>query len=227
MDFLDSSFFDKYHEPIQNHICSIYKSKNEQFSLVIPFIAHGIANNEKCMYIIDENTRTDVLIEFNNRMSRDIRFDPNKIVFMTKNEAYLRDGYFDPNRMIDFFKEEEANTLKAGFNGIRITGEMTWIFTKSPGVERFLEYEAKLNYFFPESKARAICQNNENRFEPGLLIDVIYTHPVVGLYGNLYPNPYYMSPDLFFLRKKNNDSPQLYNRIRDNILNQTSNHEKM
>ena len=208
----------QYREPNQNHICSIYRNKDEQFSLIIPYILQGLDRDEKCIYIVDENTRAEVLDEFKKRIGKERHSDLDNLIFMTKAEAYLKDGYFDPERMIDLLKESERIALKEGHSGMRFTGEMTWVFTKLPGVEKLFEYEAKLNYFFPGSKSKAICQYNENKFAPELLIDVIYTHPVVGLYGYLFENPHYMSPEIFLARKSGDVSRTTYENLRDDIL---------
>ena len=125
---------DNYREPEQNHICSIYGNKDEQFSLIVPFILNGLAKNEKCIYIVDENTRFDVFDEFTKRTNKDRHADLDRIVFMTKEKAYLKDGYFDPGIMIELLREIELSALNEGYNGMRVTGEMTWVFTKLPGV---------------------------------------------------------------------------------------------
>jgi len=97
-------------------------------------------------------------------------------------------------------------------------GEMTWVLTKLPGIEKLMDYEAKLNYFFPGSRSKAICQYNETKFNPDILLDVIYSHPVVGLYGSLFQNPYYISPELFLLRKRKDVPITVYENIRDSLL---------
>lgn len=95
---------------------------------------------------------------------------------------------------------------------------MTWVFTKLPGVEKLIEYEAKLNYFFPESKSIAICQYNENKFKPEVLIDVIRVHPKVIIYDSICDNPYYIPPDEFIARMRGEINVKLYERIRDDII---------
>jgi len=117
-----------------------------------------------------------------------------QFVFFTSNDIYLKDGYFDPDRMISLLKTSEKTALKEGFAGIRVTGEMTWILSKLPGTERFMEYENKLNEFFPGSKASAICQYSESKFDKKILIGVIETHPKVGIDGLFYNNNFYIEP---------------------------------
>lgn len=92
---------------------------------------------------------------------------------------------------------------------------MTWALGDDPGSQRLMEYESKLNYFFPENDVVAICQYNRTRFRPEVLIDVIYTHPLV-IFGNLVcRNFYYFPPDEF--RKSDRTSIEL-KRLLKNLI---------
>ncbi len=66
-----------------------------------------------------------------------------------------------------------------------------------PDPDRLIEYEAKLNNFFPGSKALAICQYDVRLFSPQTLLAILETHPVAAIGAEIHPNPYYMSPDLY------------------------------
>jgi PAS domain S-box-containing protein len=99
--------------------------------------------------------------------------------------------------MIGFLKLATDDAKAAGYSALRVTGEMTWVLGGDPGTERVMEYEAKLNYFFPENDALALCQYNRNRFSPQVIKSVISTHPYV-IYGGLVSsNFYYIPPDAF------------------------------
>jgi len=44
------------------HLCSIYDSQEEHFSVAIPFIRIGLARGEKCVYLTDDG-KEDVVLE--------------------------------------------------------------------------------------------------------------------------------------------------------------------
>jgi signal transduction histidine kinase len=73
---------------------------------------------------------------------------------------------------------------------------MTWALGKECGCERLIEYEAKLNQFFPKSKSTAICQYNRKRFSPEIIRDVLRTHPVAILGDQVCPNLYFEDPKM-------------------------------
>ncbi|MFA6027363.1 MAG: MEDS domain-containing protein [Patescibacteria group bacterium] len=202
-----------------DHLCSIYKNKEEQFSTIIPFFKTGLKNNQKCIYIADENSADEVISQL-EKGGIDIKkyIASKQFLILSKRETYLKEGSFDPDRMIDLLKETEKGALKEGYSGLRVTGEMTWVLEQVKGSERLIEYEAKLNDFFPDSKATAICQYNENKFEPELLAEVIHTHPFVIIYGNSYENEYY-SPAEYINGAHNVFPNDSYKTIKEDIIN--------
>lgn len=105
--------------------------------------------------------------------------------------------------------------------GLRIVGEMTWIFSNLSDLEKLIEYESKINYFFPKSQISAICQYNEKKFNPEILLDVINTHPKVIIYNNIYENYYYIPPNEFIARFKGEVSKETYERVREDIISRS------
>lgn len=122
-----------------------------------------------------------------------------QLVILTAKDAYLRDGEFDPDKMIALVRDQTEKALAEGYPALRATGEMTWALAGEPGSERLVEYESKLNEFFPGSKCYAICQYDRRRFDAEMLLDILHTHPRV-LHGKeAYDNSrfYFVPPDSF------------------------------
>ena len=194
---------------VHDHLCLLYENKEEQFATAIPFIRIGLERGEKCIYINDDNSADEVL---NLMRTGDIDVDTalknGSLSIISKREAYLRNGYFDPDEMIQFLKESTDQAKKEGFKALRATGEMTWMLGDEPGIERALEYEAKLNNFFSNHDCLALCQYNKKRFDPKLLIDVVRTHPIVVASGIVCKNFYYV-PVEEFLKIKNGSRREL------------------
>ena len=100
-------------EPLKTgtHLASIYKNKKEQFASVVPFIMCGLKNNEKCIYITDENTKEEIIKMFNNV---DAYIDSHQLEFFTSKDIYLKNGFFDPDSMIALLRDHEKEALKKG-----------------------------------------------------------------------------------------------------------------
>lgn len=183
---------------VHDHLCLIYQTRQEQFAAVVPFVRIGLERGEKCYYIVDDNTAASVLAALcEGGIDTDTALASGALVILSKQDTYLKEGRFDPDRMLDLLRETMASAKREGYGALRVTGEMTWVLGGDPGVERLMEYEAKLNYFFPEHDALAICQYNRNRFRPEVIIDVIHTHPLAICGGQVCRNHYYVPPDEF------------------------------
>jgi len=61
----------------------------------------------------------------------------------------MQQGLFDPDGMIVLLRVETERALAEGYPALRVTGEMSWAPRGLPCSERLIEYEAKLNEFFP------------------------------------------------------------------------------
>jgi len=202
---------------VHDHLCLIYDSREEQLAATIPFIKMGLKRNEQCVYIVDENTAQTVLDAMRAEgVDADSAVESGALKVITKREAYLREGYFDPDLMIQFLKEAVNSAKKAGFKALRATGEMTWALGSEAGVERLIEYEAKLNYFIPENDILAVCQYNCNRFKPEIILGVIRTHPLVIHGFTVCKNFYYVPPDEF-LKPKDQQLSMEVERLLKNI----------
>ncbi len=191
-----------------DHICLIYENQRDQFAKVIPYIKIGFKRSERCKYIIDENTKSQVA-EGMQKDGIDLTkaLENKSLIFATKNETYLKGGKFDPDAFIDLLAKDAIDAKRDGFKSLRVAGEMTWTLGDEPGNDRLLEYEAKLNYFLPKYDISLICQYYKDKFPPTLIKDIIYTHPIVAYNGWVYKNFYYIPPQNFL--DKNTDEAKV------------------
>ncbi|WGI18014.1 MEDS domain-containing protein [Methanonatronarchaeum sp. AMET-Sl] len=210
-----------------SHLCCVYSDREVSLSQISLFVVSGLERGEKCLYVADDRSKKDI-VEFIDEQGVGVEgyLETGQLEFLTGKESYLKDGYFDPDEMIDMIESEESKALDEGYNGLRITGEMTWVLSDLPGTERLMEYEMKLNEFFPGSNSMGLCQYNENKFSPETLIDVIYVHPKILLENSIYDNPYYMPPDLLLDRLEGKVSWKHYERMREEIKNRSKLEEK-
>ncbi|MEF8874283.1 MAG: MEDS domain-containing protein [Candidatus Thermoplasmatota archaeon] len=209
-------------QELGTHMCCIYRDKEEQLSALSSFMSLGIERNEKCLYVVDDRTKKEVIEAF-----EELGFDVEKFVgsgqfeFITKSESYLKDGYFDPDEMIELIDKAQKKALDEGYNGLRLTGEMTWVFSDVPGVERLMEYETKLNEFLPDQKVIAMCQYNEEKFAPETLVDVLNTHPTVLIYTELHENSFYMPPEVFKAQQEGKVTREHYESMKEDVIERT------
>ncbi len=179
-----------------DHLCTIYDSDEQHRALLTRFIAAGLARGERVLYVVDARTGDTI-----RAYLADAGVDPadaerrDQLWILAQHDTYLRDDRFDPDAMIELLAEETERARADGFTALRITGEMSWVLRGLPGSERLVEYEAKLNRFFPGRRALALCQYDRRRFDASVLLDVLRTHPLAAVGDELMDNPHYVPPE--------------------------------
>lgn len=81
-----------------DHLCLIYKTREEQFAAVVPYMRIGLERGEKCVYIVDDNTASTVTDTMHSGgIDIDSMIKSGALVILNKQEAYLKQGYFEPD----------------------------------------------------------------------------------------------------------------------------------
>src|SRR5262249_54450917 len=88
------------------------------------------------------------------------------------------------------------DALAAGFAGLRVASEMTWVLPPEAGSDRVIEYEALLDEFLRTRRALAVCQYHRARFSPEVTQDVLRAHPVAIIGEQICANVYYEPPHM-------------------------------
>jgi signal transduction histidine kinase/ActR/RegA family two-component response regulator len=180
-----------------DHLCLIYDRAAERMAALIPFLKRGLAARERCLYLADDIT-TDLAEQAlaSEGIDVDRERERGALVLLTRRDGFLRDGRFDPGAMTDLLRQAEQEALDDGFAGLRVASEMSWCLGHAPGSERFLEYEALLNRFLDGSRSVGLCQYDRSRFTPGVVFDILHTHPFAILGEDVCPNVFYEPPEM-------------------------------
>ncbi len=179
-----------------DHLCCIYETEEEHQALLTPYMRLGLERNEKVIYIVDARTAETVMGYLRQDGLDPLPFiEKGQLVLLTVSESYLRDGAFDPERMISLLRQETDRAVAEGYGALRVTGEMSWALKGPPGSDQLIEYESKLNRFFPGSRCLSICQYDRRRFPPGLLLQVLASHPIAVIGTEVFQNHHYILPE--------------------------------
>ena len=87
--------------------------------------------------------------------------------------------------------------MKEGYTGVRGGAEMTWASVEGPAVmKKVMEIEARRNQL-PRYPVSTCCVYDARKFDGATIMDVLYTHPMMIVRGQLLRNPYYIEPETF------------------------------
>ena len=84
--------------------------------------------------------------------------------------------------------------MASDYAGLRVIADMSWAL--SVGCDQLITFEAMLNDYLPKWNVTCLCQYNRSRFASHILVDVLRTHPIAILDGQVCPNVYYEHPGL-------------------------------
>ena len=186
-----------------DHVCLLYANREEQLAAATEYIRGGLERGERCLYIVGEHT-PDEFREGLRGAGIDVEAEEARgaLVLITKHEGHLKGGFFSPDKMISMLHAAVKDALDSGFQGLCAAGDMSWLLDEAEGSHRIAEYEARLNEFYPSSRALGLCLYNRNKLPAATLDHGIATHPHIRVDGNiLLDNPFYEAPEQAALRE--------------------------
>jgi len=184
--------------PLGTHIASFYRNLSQLRSVTVPFICKGLEQGDKCVCVVEEETK-DGLEEVLQGQGVDVEATvaSGQLSIHIADETYLSPGYFSPEKMIEYYEGVLRTAIEEGYRVIRVSGEVNWALRACPGVERLMEYEAKVHKMLVRYPQVTICHYNMTRFRGDMIMDALRVHPLCIVGGLLIRNHFYIPPDQF------------------------------
>jgi MEDS: MEthanogen/methylotroph, DcmR Sensory domain len=178
------------------HVCAFFHSKEEEYRVLMPFIKDGFDRGDRAFHVVDAKHRAAHL----ERLAQEgidvaEAQDKGQLEVRRWDEAYLQDAHFDQYRMIRTIKDALDPAKKPPGKLTRLVANMEWALEDLPGVHDIVEYETRLNHVLPAYHDPVVCTYDLSRFDAGVVIDIMRTHPMVIVGGILQENPFYVPPD--------------------------------
>lgn len=176
------------------HHTLLYESQTEQFETVVPFIQDGLDAGDRCVYVAHDNTVDEIADAFEDQhVDGTPALETDQFTILHADELYVTEERFDPDRMIDRLEGEIAATLDAGYDRVRIAGEMTWVMEHDVDLRRFETYERYVDDLFPTDAFIGLCQFRRSRFPPDVLDSMLKVHPQIAHEDEHVSNCHYVS----------------------------------
>ncbi|MEC4717674.1 MEDS domain-containing protein [Noviherbaspirillum sp. CPCC 100848] len=178
------------------HICAFFHTQEEKYRVLMPFIKEGLENGDRAFHIVNASHRAEHLQRLQQEgIDTSAAEATGQLEIQHWQETYLKNGRFDQHLMIDTLKEAIAPSKNPPGKLSRNIAHMEWALEDLPGVHDIVEYEARLNQVLPKRHDPVICTYDLSRFDAGMVIDVMRTHPMVIVGGILQENPFYVPPE--------------------------------
>ncbi|GAA3298324.1 MULTISPECIES: MEDS domain-containing protein [Dactylosporangium] len=153
-----------------DHLCLPFASDAQQQEVVSAFIADGLRRGERVLYFADR-TPPDVI---------DAWLDPRGVdgaLAIARGQLEVR--VVGDDRPEQFgIRDAVRDARAAGFQGLRLTGEMSWALREKRGsTARVHEYESGVASTVTDVKdLAAVCQYDERLFERTELTGLVSVH---------------------------------------------------
>lgn len=162
--------------PWGTHICQFYESAEDLINILVPYFQSGLKNNEMCIWVTAEPLGVAEAREALEKEVDDLEHYETKyqIQILDYLEFYHRAGVFDNFAILRQLLESEKIALKSNFNGVRISGNASWLNQKE-WVD-FIDYESVVDASIRGHRIIAICSYPLQHYQSAEIVDIVSNH---------------------------------------------------
>jgi hypothetical protein len=176
------------------HACAFFTSKEEEYRVMLPFMAEGFAAGDKLVHIVDETHRDERMTRLGRAgIAVEAGQHSGQLVVLPWERAHVAAGYFDQWRMLDDLGQRFAADAER-YRLTRVWANQEWALQDVPGVTDLIEYECRLNLILPKYNVVGICVYDATRFSAEVMVGMLRTHPIVIVDSVIRENPFYVPP---------------------------------
>jgi hypothetical protein len=180
------------------HVCAFFTSDEEEYRVLLPFIKNGFECGHQAVHVVNPDQRSEHM-----RRLVEAGIDPEaaertgQLELRINTETYLRNGQFDQDRMLEAFEQIASGHTPGGFALSRIVCRMDWAAEGGFNMNDVIEFESRVNQVWEQHDDAVICTYHLEKFGGDSVIDIMRTHPMIGIGGTLQRNPFFVPPAEF------------------------------
>jgi hypothetical protein len=165
--------------PYGIHMCHFYETRADLAAALVPYFAAGLRKNERCIWVTAAPLHaTDAAADLRKAgLDVDAALGKGALVIRDHSTWYSGDEKLKGNDVTDAWLEEETRALAAGYSGLRITGNTS--FVTPAEWAPFMEYEHHINQAFSGRRIVALCSYRLAQLGAVDLLDVVRRHNCV------------------------------------------------
>ena len=161
--------------PWGTHFCQIYSSKDDLAQSLIPYFIAGLTNNEQCIWVTSEPYNAeDAAADFKKIASEfGTAVKDGRLKILDYSEWYTNAGSLD-GKITERWIDEERRSLSEGFEGLRISGNTS--FVSAPAWDAFMQYEREIHEAIKSRRIVALCSYNIWGIQPTNVFEMVRAH---------------------------------------------------
>jgi PAS domain S-box-containing protein len=162
--------------PWGTHFCQFYQTKEDLMDILVPYFKAGLENNEFCMWVTSQPLDVEEAKEAIRGAvpDLDVYLKKGQIEIIPYNQWYVKEGAFDSERVFNGWVEKLNQALVNGYDGLRLTGNISWLGKKD--WNDFVDYEEEVDRVLGNYQMIALCIYCLDRCNAKEIIDVVVNH---------------------------------------------------
>ena len=179
------------------HACAFFTSKEQEYSVMLPFMAEGFEAGDSLINIIDERDRAERLSRLKSaRIDVESAERSGQLELLPWEQAHLVGGRFDQHRMLASL-DRDAVSGSGRYPTTRLWSNQGWALEGVPGVQDAVKYEARFNHIWPKTNNVYVCVYDADKFSAKVMLQMLHTHPFAIIDATMRKNEFYVQPEQF------------------------------
>ncbi len=158
------------------HVCHFYRTAEDLESILVPYLAAGLANHERCLWITAEPLRAPQAQRALAQAVPDLaaRMRDGQLEILDSDAWYLEHARLTTDEILGRWLSCEEAALGDGWRGLRLTGNTSWL--RPEDWARFEAYERRVHAAFARRRVLALCSYSLERCTTDQVLDVVRHH---------------------------------------------------
>ncbi len=179
------------------HVCAFFRTPDEEYRALLPFIQAGFRRGDKAFHVVDPKLREHHVQRLAIAGIDAVRAEhEGQLQLRDWNETYLPDGSFNLDRTLAMWQKEIFGVGRSRLSAAYLIAHMEWSLVEGKSVGDLLEYEARFN-LISVNATPVICVYDVTKFTGDILVDILRAHPMTIVGGRLYRSPFFLPPKKF------------------------------
>jgi MEDS: MEthanogen/methylotroph, DcmR Sensory domain len=140
------------------HVCFLYQSDDALQRALARFVKEGFAVGDQCVCVESDAVQAKLRVDLQSfGVDVEKELARGSLVFLSGRETYFENGKFIPQRLLSRLSELMDQSLRAGFTGLRVAGEIPVAHGDPAFEKQLVDYERQSDAYFAERKAIGFC----------------------------------------------------------------------
>ena len=162
--------------PWGTHFCQFYHTKEDLAGILVPYFKAGLENNEFCLWITSYPLGVEGAKEFLKKAVPNIDdyLEKGQIEIISYTCLNVTGSIYDSERIINYWIEKLNHALESGYEGLRLSGNTSWLEKKDWGY--YVDYMGELDNIIRKYKMIALGSYFIDKYRIAEITEVVSNH---------------------------------------------------